>query len=142
MSLNRRAALAQLATNLGAVAEVMTVVRHYAELDITQYTEAELPLIGIKEPGESPDEEMTSMRAVMNLETKLRVYFVCWGINPTATYETLVKAIRDKIGSDFTLTLTATKSLVTDISEIDGEMPLYFFDMDISIKYYLNQQAT
>ncbi len=142
MADNRRDLLAYLATLLGAVTGVVTVVRTLVEIDITNYNEAELPLIAVKEPKEIPKTEMTSMRAIQDLETQLKVFFVVWGQNPTSTYETLMKDIRNKLGNDFTLGGNANKILVKDVSLIFGEMPLYHFLMDLDSEYYLDQKAT
>jgi len=143
MTENRRDLLAALATMLGTVSGVVTVVRHYSEeFDITQYAEAELPLVAVKEPSESPEEECTSMRAMMWLEATLKVYFVHWGISPDATYEALMKAIRDKIGGDPNLNNSSVFTYVRGISEIAGEMPLFTFTMDLACRYYLDQTST
>ena len=142
MALNRRTILANLKTVLSEITEVKTVVRSFVDLDIKKYSETELPLISIREPAESPDDELVSMRAMQNLELKLRIYFVYWDAFPLSSYETLTKAIRDKIGSNFTLNSSATKVLVTTVSEIRGEIPLYDFDIVVDIKYYLNQTLT
>jgi len=145
MTENRRDLLAALAATVAhdQIPEVITVVRHYSEeFDITQYAEAELPLIGIKEPTETPEEECTSMRAMMWLEVTLKVYFVHWGISPDATYGTLMKAIRDKIGSDPNLNSSSVFTHVKGISEIGGEMPLFSFTLDLACRYYLDQTAT
>ena len=145
MTENRRDLLAALAATVAhdQIPEVITVVRHYSEeFDITQYAEAELPLIAIKEPSESPEEECTSMRAMMWLEATFKVYFVHWGISPDSTYETLMKAIRDKIGADPNLNSSSVFTYVKGISEIAGEMPLYTFTMDLACRYYLDQTAT
>lgn len=143
MAENRRNLLANLATALANVSGVTTVVRHYSEeLDITQYTESQLPLIGIKEPTEEPEEEMTSMRAMMWLGLNLKVYFVHWGISPDATYETLMKKIRDKIGNDPNLNSSSVFTYVGEVSEISGSLPLYTFTLTLMSRYYLNQQDT
>ena len=143
MTENRRDLLAALATMLGTVSGVVTVVRHYSEeFDITQYAEAELPLVAIKEPIEVPEEECTSMRAMMWLETTLKVYFVHWGISPDATYGTLMKKIRDKIGGDPRLNTQSVFTYVRGISEIGGEMPLFSFTIDLACRYYLDQTST
>jgi len=142
MTENRRTVLANLITALGNVSGVNTVLRFYINLDITQYTEAELPLIAVKEPAEDNDQELTGRRAMVSLDTKIRLYFVSWGITPTSTYETLMKNIRDEIGGDFNLDSSSVATWVTDVSEIDGDMPLYFVDIGLRSLYYLNQQAT
>jgi len=141
MAENRRELLAYLATLLGTVAGVITVVRTFIEIDITNYNEAELPLIAIKEPRETPKTEMTSMRAMQDLEIQLKVFFVVWGQNPTDAYETLMKNIRNKLGNDFTLGGYANKTLVKDVSSVFGEMPLYYFLMDLDSEYYLDQKS-
>lgn len=138
MTENRRDLLTNLQTALATVSEVTTVIRYYGELDITQYLESELPLIGIKEPTESPEDELTSMRAMMWLELSLKVYFVHWGISPNDTYEALMKAIRDKIGVDPNINFSSVMTYVRGVSDISGEMPLYFFTLDLAVKYYLN----
>lgn len=142
MAENRRDLLAQLETTLSTITEVKTVVRTLVDIDITNYNEAELPLIAIREPLETAAIEMTSFRAIQRLETKLKVFFVVWGENPTTAYETLIKKIRDKMGSNFKLDGKANKALVKDVSPVDGEMPVYFFLMDLDIRYYLDQKAT
>ena len=145
MTENRRDLLAALAAAVAhdQISEVITVVRHYSEeFDITQYAEVELPLIAIKEPSESPEEECTSMRAMMWLEATLKVYFVHWGISPDATYGTLMKAIRDKIGNDPNLNSSSVFTHVRGVSEIGGEMPLFSFTLDLACRYYLDQTST
>lgn len=145
MTENRRDLLAALAAAVAndQITEVVTVVRHYAEeFDITQYGEVDLPLIAIKEPIEVPEEECTSMRAMMWLETTLKVYFVHWGISPNSTYETLMKKIRDKIGGDPRLNTQSVFTYVRGISEIEGQMPLFSFTIDLACRYYLDQTST
>lgn len=143
MAENRRTLLANLVIAMAAVSGVNTVVRHYSEeLDITQYTEVSLPLIAIKEPTEEPEEEMTSMRAMMWLSLNLKVYFVHWGISPDSTYETLMKRIRDKIGGDPNLNSSSVFTYVGEVSEIGGNLPLYTFTLTLMSRYYLNQQDT
>jgi len=142
MAENRRTLLANLETALGTVTGITTVLRHYINLDITQYAEAELPLVAIKEPAEENDQELTGRRAMVTLDLNIRLYFVSWGIAPTGTYETLMKSIRDKIGGDFNLTSSSVATWVTDVSAIDGDMPLYFVDIGLRSLYYLKQQAT
>jgi len=142
MAQNRRDVLAQLKTVLEEVTEVKTVVRHHGELDITQYSQADLPLIGMQEPAEGTEEEMTSMHSVANLDVVLKVWFLCWGINPTTTYGALMKMIRNKLGANFTVGERAVKVLVGGISKIEGEMPLFWFNITLDIQYYLNQMET
>lgn len=82
------------------------------------------------------------MRAMMWLEIRLKVYFIDWELVVGSTYETLLKNIRDKIGSDPRLNSTSVFTYVRGISEIAGEMPLYTFTMDLACRYYLDQTAT
>jgi len=145
--MNRRTLLANLETALGTISDIKTVFRHYISLDITQYTEIELPLIAIKEPAEENDQEMTARRAMVSLDLSIRLYFVSWGIAPTTvaptrTYETLIKKIRNKVGGDFTLNGGSTATWVIGVSVVDGDMPLYFVDIGLRSLYYQNQQAT
>ena len=142
---NRRDVLAQLKIVLDEITEIKTVVRVYleAEFDITQYAQADLPLIAIPEPAEETDEEMTSQRSLMALATKLVVYFIDWAVDPDATkYEALIKKIRDKIGANFTLNDTATEARVMSVSSVLGTMPIYNFVVGMEMKYYLNEAAT
>jgi hypothetical protein len=138
MTENRRDLLAALAAAIAhdQIPEVITVVRHYGELDITQYSESQLPLIAIKEDSEEPEEECTGMRMMMWLNVPLKVYFVHWGISPDAAYGTLMKAIRDKIGNDPNLNSSSVFTYVRGVSEIGGEMPLYYFNLDLAVRYY------
>ena len=143
MAQTRKTLIENLLTILGDVDDINTVLRFYINLDITQYKEEEeLPLIAVKEPAEENDQEMTDRRAMATLDLTIRLYFVSWGITPTDTYETLMKNIRDKIGGDFNLNSSSVATWVTDVSEIDGDMPLYFVDIGLRSLYYLNQQAT
>lgn len=142
---NRRDVLAALKIILEEISEIKTVVRTYleTEFDVTQYAQAELPLVAIPEPVEETDEEMTSQRSVMALGTKLVVYFQDWAIDPDATiYEALVKLIRDKIGGNFTLNDKATEARIMSVSSVLGTMPVYNFVMELEMKYYLNEQVT
>jgi len=140
MSLNRRDVLAALKTILATTSGVTTVVRTFVPIDITNYNENELPLIELQEPDEMPDEEMTSMKQIALLEMKCRVWFVVWGESPTTTYESLVKALRDKIGANFKLSDTATGCWVIDVTKVEGEMPLFHFEISLRLKYYLDLQ--
>ncbi len=142
MALNRRALIAKLATTLGEITGLVTVVRTYADVDMTLYNEAELPLANIVEPAEEVFENESTQRSMMSLSLRVRIWFVTWGINPTSTYENLVKAIRDKIGEHFTLDQTATKCQVDGVSGISGEMPLYYFDVVLETRYHLNEKNT
>lgn len=141
MTLNRRDALATLKTKLEEISEVKTVVRSYMEIDITNYKTADLPLINIIEPAEEAEEQMTSMRAIMELLVRLKVWFVDWAEDPDVTiYETLIKKIRDKIGANFKLDNTVTGVWVLDVSLVDGELPVYNIEIGLAMKYYLSQQ--
>lgn len=144
MALNRRDILSTLETLLKTVTGITTVVRSYGEegIDITQYAEANLPLIDLIEPAEDNDEEMTSRRSIQFLDTVLRIYFVDWNDNVQSTYETFVKNLRDKVGVEFRVNGTATACWVTSISKVLGEVPLWNIDFDLRVKYYLNQQIT
>jgi ERCC4-related helicase len=152
MAFNRRDILSNLKTILEGVTGITTVVRSYGlnavearaneGMDISQYASTDLPLIDINEPMESADEELTSRRSVMFLETYLRVWFVDWNDQPQTTYETLMKRIRDAIGNNFTVNSTATACWVISVSAISGELPLFYYDIGLRLKYYLDQTAT
>jgi len=143
MAENRRTLLASLKTALEDVVGEDHVVRHYAEeLDISKYRERDLPLIAIHEPAESTETELTSMRAMMWLEIKLKVYFMDWELVVGSAYEALLKSIRDKIGGDPNLNSSSVFTYVGTISEVAGEMPLYTFTMELMSRYYLDQTAT
>lgn len=145
MSQTRRTILAALKLILEELAPtyVTTVVRTYMELDITNYLTADLPLIEIQEPEESAETEMTSRRSIQNLEVTLRVWFFNWAEEPDeAIYETLMKQIRDKIGSEFKIDNTAIADWVGGITKLEGEMPVWNFSMGLILRYYLNQQST
>ena len=49
MAENRRDVLSGLETIIGEITSVTTVVRSYKAIDITNYKEADLPIINIKE---------------------------------------------------------------------------------------------
>lgn len=132
--------MAALKTILGNIPSMKTVVRTYRGVDITMYPDTDLPLVDMREPDEAGAEELTGFRAINKLGLGWRVYFVSWGDDATSTYEALVKDIRNKIGSDFKATGTATKALVVSVSTIQGEMPLYWVDIGLDIRYYLDQQ--
>lgn len=143
MTENRRTLLASLKTVLEAVTGITTVVRHYAEvLDVSKYKEADMALIAIHEPSEVAEEELTSMRAMQWLEIKLRVYFMDWELVVGATYETLLKNIRDAIGADPRLNSSTVFTYVGSISAVEGEMPLYSFTVELKSRYYLDQTST
>lgn len=142
---NRRAVLANLKTALEELSPtyVTTVVRTYTEIDITNYLTTDLPLIEIQEPLEVSETEMPGRRSIRALEVVLKVWFVDWAEDPDATiYETLMKAIRDKIGAKFTVDSSAIATWVGDVLKIEGEMPVWNFSMGLVLKYYLDQQAT
>lgn len=141
--LNRRAALSQLATTLDTVVtELKTVVRTLQPLDITQYSNSQLPLLEIREPAELPNEELTSMRQLAELTTVLRLYIVVWGESPTTTFENLIKAIRDAIGSNFRLEDKSNAAWVVEVSQVEGRMPLYWIELGVKLLYYLDLTGT
>lgn len=142
MAQNRRDLVAGIATVLGEVTELKTVVRSYVDVDATQYAEAAYPLAAVIDPPEDVFEDETSRHAVMDLTVRVNVMFVAWGASPSATYEALVKAVRDKIGAHFTLHDKAIKCQVDAVSEVKGEMPLYNFDITLNARYHLNEQST
>jgi hypothetical protein len=78
----------------------------------------------------------------MDLDVALRVYFVSWAEIPATTYETFVKKIRDKIGANFKLNNSASGVWVDSITELFGEMPVYFFDISLVCRYYLDETST
>lgn len=139
-SLNRRDILAGLATLLDTLAELTTVVRSYNEPDILQYKEANLPLLHIVEPVEDEDTALTAHRQIMTLNIETKVYFVSWAQTPSATYEALVTKIRNLIGGNFHVNQTAIGCWVTDVTALQGQMPLYSFGISLRTKYYLDQQ--
>ncbi len=139
---NRRLVLEELKTQLEAVSGVTTVVRSYGDLDITNYAEAELPLIEIPEPNEPTYTEMTSQRNLMQLEVVLKVWFVDWYTTTQASYETLMKNIRDKIGAKFRLENDAIQCRVDSILKVEGELPLWNYGVVLELKYYLNALST
>lgn len=144
MALNRRDILAELETILGTISGITTVVRSYNKegIDITQYADSDLPLIDLIEPAESNDEEMTSRRSIQFLEIVLRVYFVDWNDKIQSTYEAYIKNIRDKIGLEFKVNNTVTACWIIDISKVAGEVPVWYLDITLNVKYYLNQLST
>lgn len=120
---NRRDVLAALKTILEEISEIKTVVRVYleAEFDLTQYAQADLPLVAIPEPAEETDEEMTSQKSMMALATKLIVYFIDWDIAPDTTkqvLELLESGYVDCVGADI------GKQVQDDTVEI-GELLAY-----------------
>ena len=144
MAQNRRSVLAAFAILMDAISQVTTVVRTYRPIDITQRVQADLPLLNIIEPDEEPEEHMTSMREMAWLTLNMRLYFLHWEETPNPTYGGLVKAIRDKVGDSFRVSNTATSALIESITTIseDSEMPLYWMDFEVAIKYYLDEQNT
>jgi len=142
MQLNRRDLLSQLATTLVTTSGVTTVVRCYEELDMLNYTEAQLPLIEILEPAENVGQQLVSRRQMIAVRAELKVHFVSWAETPTSTYETLMKNIRNKIAESFTLNQKATGVWVTSIGPIQGVLPVYWFMMGLVTKYYLDEQDT
>jgi len=140
---NRRTVLAKLAIKMAEVDEIKTVIRVYVKnFDLTQFLQAQLPLLAIIEPAEETDDEMTSQRSLMALATQFVIHFLHWGITPDPAYEILVKKIRDKVGANFDLDGLITEARVDSVSVISGAMPLYNFDMDLEMKYYLNEMVT
>ena len=159
MALNRRDALATLKTILEEITEIKTVVRSYGgrtrvaggagtleSFDITNYKIAELPLIEIQEPMEETEQQNVGMRAMMVLGCSLKIWFVSWHETPQTDYETLVKKVRDKIGANFNLIDgvtgkgTVTGIWVLNVSLISGELPVYNIEIELAMKYYLNQE--
>jgi len=112
------------------------------DIDITQYNITDLPLVAIKEPEEDTDEEMTSQRSLMSLTTRLRVYFVYWGEDPSSTYKTLIRGIRNKIGASFTLSNNVTEARVSEMTAVLGTLPVYYVELELEMKYYLNEKST
>ena len=139
---NRRDALEELKTQLEAVSGVTTVVRSYGDLDITNYAEAELPLIEISEPDEDTYTEMVSQRNLMQINAILKIWFVDWNTIIQTSYETLMKNIRDKIGAKFKLENDAIQCRVDSISKVEGELPLWSYTIVLELKYYLNALST
>ena len=144
MALNRRNVLASFATLMDAISQVTTVVRTYRPVDVTHYTQAQLPLLNIIEPGEEPQAHLTSMREMAELDLNMRLYFVHFGETPDATYGGLIKAIRDKIGNNFKVSEYATSALIESITVVmeESEMPLYWMDFQVVIRYYLDEKNT
>lgn len=140
---NRRLILAKLAEEMEAVDEIKTAIRVYKkDFDLTQFTQAQLPLLAIVEPAEETDDEMTSQRTLMALVAQMSLHFLHWGITPNATFGTIIKAIRDKIGDNFDLGGLITVARIADLSTIGGAMPLFNVDIDLEMKYYLNEMDT
>lgn len=138
MSQNRRTVLDAIYDKVDAVTVVKTVTRSLAVRDILNYNETDLPLVDLREPRETADVEMTSMRQIGFLDVILRVWFTHWGEDPSSTYETLMKDIRNKLGEDPTMGQCAVASWVTGVSNVEGEMPLFRFDISLRTKYHLN----
>ena len=146
MAQNRRDILDSLKTLIESVTGITTVIRTYNEddeaLNIEIYATADLPLVEIKEPDEPTYQEMTSHRTLMQLLVDLRVYFVDWNTNVQASYETLMRDIRNKIGDDFKLGNTTIESRVDSISPIEGVLPVRSFGISLELRYYLNEKST
>ncbi len=139
--MNRRDVLSGLKTILSSVSGIKTVVRTYADLVLSaSYKTTDLPLIEIREPEEYPETELTGMRQMELLNLTLRVWFIDWAESPTSTYETLVKDIRNKIGGSFTVGDSAVACWVNNVGIVEGEMPLFHFDIALRTKVYLNLQ--
>jgi len=137
---NRGDVLNQLEVVLNELSEVKTVVRVLlSDFDVTQYAMNQLPLVAISEPAEGTFEEMIGQKSVMELATKLSIYFLHWGISPDAAYKALIKAIRDKLGANFTLNETAIECRVAGVSIILGTMPVYNFTIELETRYYLDE---
>ncbi len=140
---NRRLILAKLAVEMGTVAGINTVIRVYSKtFDLTQFTQAQLPLLAIVEPAEETDDELTSQRSLMVLVAQMSLHFLHWGITPNVTFGTIIKAIRDKIGDNFDLGGLITEVRIDALSTIGGEVPLFNVDIDLEMKYYLNEMDT
>ena len=142
MAENRRDVLSGLETIISEITSVTTVVRSYKAIDITNYKEADLPLINIIEPAEDTHQDMTSHRAIMLLDVELKVWFVSWAESSADAYETLMKGIRDKIGANFTLDDTVDAAWIDSVTEISGEMPVYSYGISMQIHYYLDATST
>jgi hypothetical protein len=140
--MNRRDLLAALQTLLTSVTGVTTVVRTHTAIDLTQYLSTQLPMVEIIEPAENTDQELTGRRQMVAFDLSLNVHFLVWGNSPVTAYETLVKNIRDKIGSDFCLGGKATGVWVTATRAPEGEYPLFKFVIDLTAKYYLDETST
>jgi len=143
MALTRRATLAAFATLMEEISEITTVVRSLRPIDPKQYAQAELPLLNIVEPEEDVKEEEIGMHSLQELTLDgFRLYFLNWGETPSATYETLIKRVRDKLGDNFKVSNTATAALIGSISAVQGRMPLYWVDVEVRIEYYMAQTNT
>jgi len=142
MSQNRRSVLEELAAQLATVSGVTAVQRSYGEIDITQKASTDLPLIEIIEPEEDTYSEMTGQRNLMQLMANLRIWFVDWNDTPQAAYGTLMKNIRDKLGSQFKLGNSAIVCRVDSISAVEGILPRWNFSMVLELRYYMNEQST
>jgi hypothetical protein len=141
MQQTRDAIFADIASLLGTLTTTFkTVIRTHTPLDISLYHSWNLPLVEVREPAEKEHTSLTSMRQEMELDSVLRVYFVQWGVTPDATYTAMVKAIRNLFGAHFTLDCTAVGAWITSVGPITGEMPLYTFEMNLQIRYYLDAQ--
>jgi len=136
---NVLAALKTTITNLGST-YAKTVVRSYSGADIQMYLDTDLPLVDMREPNENNDKELTSFRSINKMALVLRIYFVSWAESASSTYEDIIKSVRNAIGANFKATETALKAEVTTISGIQGEMPLYWVDIGLDIRYYLDQK--
>jgi hypothetical protein len=146
MAQNRRDILAGLETLLGTVTGVTTVVRTYGEADVALnielYASTDLPLVEMMEPEEETYQEMTSHRTLMQLLVNIRIYFVDWNTDVQASYETLMKNLRDKIGGDFKLGDTTIESRVDSITPIEGVLPVRNFGISLELRYYMNEKST
>lgn len=152
MAQNRRDVLSSLKTILEGISGIETVVRSYISqvhvdvptegLDISLYSSSDLPLIEVMDPDEETYQELTSHRAMMQLFVKLRVWFVDWNIDVQSAYETIMKNIRDGIGDEFKVDNKAVECRVDNISAPSGSLPVRNFQMDLELRYYLNEKNT
>lgn len=118
----RNEVLNNLATLLSGVSGIKTVVVANEPLDLQQYAVAELPLIEIRVESESVDYE-TGRVGYWHLTMAVTVYFLATQ-NDDSGRETLNEGIKNKIGSDPTLSeICEMCEIVSENSE--GAFPLY-----------------
>ena len=114
--------IAKLATNLSAVTGIAKVVVANGEVDINQYPVAQLPLLAIRADSETANYE-TSSYAEWVLSVSVTLYFLA-KIEEASAKETLITAVKNKIGGDPTLGAICEMCEIISLQS-GGEYPLF-----------------
>lgn len=131
----RKQILAAFCTAIDTYAtSIVTVVPATSDLNLLQYTAAQLPLAQVVLTSETPEyEKSSSSHALWKFQIRLTCYYL-GAIEDEEVGEALVKELKDAIGLDGTLGGVCIDCNLDNLDTI-GEFPLWRINLNFTASY-------